>query len=59
MEWLFEGLGTAIITLVIGLVTGGTIGYRVGIKKKNIIIQKQKAKNNVSQMQVGRDNNGK
>ena len=29
MEWFFDGLGTAIITLIIG----GAIGYRIGIKK--------------------------
>jgi hypothetical protein len=33
MEWFFDGLGTAVITLIIGLLTGGTVGYRIGIKK--------------------------
>jgi len=59
MEWFFEGLGTAIIILIVGMCTGGAIGYRIGIKKKNIAIQKQKAKDNATQIQVGRDYNGR
>jgi hypothetical protein len=59
MEWFFEGLGTSIITLIVGLFTGGAIGYRIGIKKKNIVNQQQKAKDNATQTQVGRDYNGK
>lgn len=58
MEWFFNGLGTAIITLILGLLTGGTIGYRIGIKKTNKVSQKQIAKDNASQIQVGRDYNG-
>ncbi|WP_164891151.1 hypothetical protein [Botryobacter ruber] len=58
MEWFFEGLGTAIITLIVGLLSGGAVGYRIGIKKTNQVNQKQKAKNNASQFQVGRDYNG-
>jgi len=59
MEWFFDGVGTAIITLILGLFTGGTIGYRIGIKKINKVNQKQTAKNNASQIQVGRDYNDK
>lgn len=59
MEWFFNGLGTAFITLIVGLCTGGAIGYRIGIKKKNKVIQKQMAKDNASQIQVGRDYNDK
>lgn len=59
MEWFFDGLGTAIITLILGLLTGGAIGYRVGIKKTNKVKQKQTAKDNATQIQVGRDNHGK
>lgn len=58
MEWFFEGLGTSIITLILGLITGGAIGYRIGIKKKHIVRQKQKANDNASQIQVGKDING-
>lgn len=59
MEWIFDGIGTAIVTLIVGLLTGGSIGYRIGIKKTNKINQRQKAGNKASQIQVGRDNNGK
>ncbi|MDR2099527.1 MAG: hypothetical protein LBP40_01700 [Campylobacteraceae bacterium] len=58
MEWIFEGLGTALITLIIGLFTGGTIGYRIGIKKSKVI-QKQKAKNDAKQIQIGKDFHGR
>ncbi len=59
MEWLFEGLGTAIISLIIGALAGGSVGYRIGVKKKNTAIQKQNAKDNATQTQIGRDYNGK
>lgn len=57
MEWFFDGLGTSLITLVIGLFTGGAVGYKIGIK--NTINQKQSAGDNSTQTQVGRDYNGK
>jgi len=55
MDWFFDGLGTAVITLIFGLLTGGTVGYRIGIKKSYKNKQKQKAGNNSSQIQIGRD----
>jgi hypothetical protein len=58
MEWIFDGIGTAIITLIVGLLSGGAAGYRIGINK-NSAKQKQKAGNNSSQIQIGRDYNGK
>ena len=51
MEWLFDGLGTMLIGLIIGGAGGSTIGYRIGLKKN--IRQKQKAGNNATQTQVG------
>lgn len=57
MEWFFDGIGTAIVTLIVGLLTGGAVGYRIAIKKKNISNQKQKAGDNASQIQIGRDYN--
>jgi|LSQX01.3.fsa_nt_gb Na+/glutamate symporter len=59
MEWFFEGLGTALISLILGLLTGGTIGYRISIKKTIKVNQKQKAGDNASQIQVGRNHNEK
>ena len=58
MEWIFDGIGTAIITQILGLLVGGTVGYKIGINK-NFVRQKQKAGNNSSQIQIGRDYNGK
>jgi len=58
MEWIFDGIGTAIVTLIVGLLTGGAMGYKIGINK-NKVKQKQKAGDNSSQIQIGRDNNGK
>jgi p-aminobenzoyl-glutamate transporter AbgT len=59
MEWFFSGLGTTIITLIVGLVAGGTVGYKIGINKKTTTKQKQKAGDNSSQVQIGRDYNGR
>lgn len=59
MEWLFDGLGTAIITLIIGILTGGTVGYRIGIKKSYKVNQKQTGGDNSSQIQVGRNYDAK
>ena len=57
MEWFFDGIGTSLITLILGLLGGGAVGYRIGINKK--IRQSQKAGNNSSQIQVGNDYKGK
>ena len=56
MEWFFEGLGTTIISLIIGLLGGGAVGYRIGIKK-NIILH-QKARDNATQVQIGEIHHG-
>ena len=51
MEWIFDGIGTEIISLIVGGCLGGVIGYRVGIKSK--IKQSQKGGNNSTQTQIG------
>lgn len=51
MDWIFDGIGTEIISLIVGLCGGGLVGYRIGIKNK--ISQKQKAGNNSNQIQIG------
>ncbi len=58
MEWFFDGIGTSIISLIVGLLTGGSVGYRIGINK-NSANQKQKAGDSSTQIQIGRDYNGK
>ena len=34
MEWFFDGLGTEIVSLLIGGILGGVIGYKIGISQK-------------------------
>lgn len=51
MQWVFDGIGTELISLVIGTLGGGAIGYRIG--KKNKVKQKQKAGDNSKQIQIG------
>lgn len=53
MEWFFNGLGTALVSLIGGLVTGGILGYRIGVNKTKIVNQKQRARDNASQIQIG------
>lgn len=48
-EWFFDGIGTEIISLIIGIVIGGISGYKIGIKNKGI--QNQKAKGAAQQNQ--------
>ena len=51
LEWIFSGIGTSILSGVVGLIFGGCIGYKIGIR--NSIRQKQKAHDNVNQSQIG------
>ena len=53
MEWIFDGIGTTIISSIISLIVGGTAGYTIGINKN---IQKQKAGDNSTQIQIGGNN---
>ena len=50
------GLGTEIISLIVGLISGGAIGYKIGIH--NRIKQSQKAGNNSRQTQISSINYG-
>lgn len=52
MDWLFDGLGTLLVGLVLGGTAGTTVGWRVGIKSTR---QTQKAGKNSRQTQIGRD----
>ena len=49
-EWFFNGLGTAIITFILGLFLGSISGYKIG--KKNKGNQIQSASNNAKQEQA-------
>lgn len=54
MEWIFDGIGSTILSSLVSLLVGGGIGYRVGINK-NKVKQKQKAGDHACQIQIGRD----
>lgn len=53
MEWLFDGIGTEIVSIVVSLIIGalggGAVGYKIGIKRT--AIQKQSAGNDSEQKQ--------
>ena len=51
LEWIFDGIGTELISLIIGAVLGGAAGYKIGSKNK--IKQKQNAGDNSKQIQIG------
>ena len=54
MEWIFDGIGTALVSGIVGLIVGGIGGYSIGIKKTNRM--KQKAGDNANQTQIGEIN---
>lgn len=53
MDWIFDGIGTEIISIIISLIVGsiggGAIGYKFGIKRNSK--QKQVAGNDSKQRQ--------
>ena len=57
MEWFFDGIGTEIISIIIGIIigagTGGVVDYKIGINK-SMLKQGQKAGDQSSQKQEGR-----
>lgn len=50
MEWIFDGIGTELIGLVIGAIVTGIVGYKICIKNRSK--QVQKATNNAQQNQT-------
>ena len=50
-SWIFDGIGTYFVTLICGLFVGGANGYKIGVTRN--ISQKQKAKDNATQIQIG------
>lgn len=51
VKWIFDGIGTAAVTFVLGLFIGGTATYKFTIRKN--IKQTQKAEGNSKQNQIG------
>ena len=49
MEWIFDGIGTEIMSLIVGLAVGGFAGYKIGIKHTSK--QKQVADDSSKQRQ--------
>ncbi len=47
MDVIFDGIGTEFLSLIIGSIIGGTVGYKIGSKSK----QKQENANNSNQIQ--------
>lgn len=41
-DWVFDGIGTELIGLLIGSVLGGFAGYKVGVSNKAKQVQKSK-----------------
>lgn len=58
MDWIFSGIGTEIISAIIGVIIGGIGGYKIGVR--NSIKQVQKAGDNSNLSQTGSvvNNNG-
>ncbi len=54
MDWIFSGIGTAIISFLIGNLSGGAVGYKIGSSKNK---QSQKAGDKSTQIQIGNTHN--
>lgn len=50
LEWFFDGIGTELVSLGVGLLTGGFAGYRIGVYSKSR--QEQKAGDSARQRQT-------
>lgn len=55
ISWVFSGIGTTILSLIVGAIGGGAIGYKIGINK-NVTKQVQKSKSSGNQVQIGTQN---
>lgn len=52
IKWFFDGLGTELISLAIGAILGGIVGFRIG-KHKSKFIQQQESGAESEQYQKG------
>lgn len=58
VHWIFDGIGSQIVGLVLGFLIGGASGYGIAIRKtKTKMKQSQKAGDNSTQQQTGMINN--
>lgn len=49
LQWIFDGLGTELLSLAVGAIGGGLAGYKIGVKRSGK--QKQTAKSDAKQRQ--------
>ena len=49
LQWIFDGIGTEILSLTIGAIAGGLAGYKIGVNRSGK--QKQTAKSGAKQRQ--------
>ena len=52
VSWVFSGIGSTVISIIVSAICGGAVGYRIGIKKTTIK-QTQKNRGNGNQVQIG------
>lgn len=51
LKWIFDSVGTEILSSLASFLFGGIWGYKIGVKNK--VKQRQKAGNNSRQTQIG------
>lgn len=49
IKWIFDGIGTELFSLAIGVMGGGIVGYKIGVKRSGF--QKQVAQDKAKQRQ--------
>lgn len=54
-KWIFDGIGSSLLTFVLGFIFGGVGGYKVGVSSK----QKQSAGHGARQKQSFKDDSSK
>ncbi|MCU0678083.1 MAG: hypothetical protein MUF19_00645 [Candidatus Pacebacteria bacterium] len=59
ISWIFEGIGTALVTFLFGLLAGSFTGYKIAIRKSVKINQKQKGGAGAEMTQIGTVQNEK
>jgi len=55
IQWFFNGLGTEVVSLIVGVIGGGLAGYHIG--KRSKLTQTQKAGSGAKQRQEGTSKN--
>ena len=50
--WIFDGIGSELLGMIVGVLLGGGIVYKLNTKQKTYM--KQKAKDNACQTMIGR-----